>query len=64
MYALGEQVLREDWRTEIDPAYQRQLSVFQVGWRLLRRLSSYAVPPTYTLRLKSYRPEFVWYGKC
>lgn len=64
VYELGEQVLREERRSEIDPAYKRQLSVFQLGWRLLRRLISCAEPPACTLRLKPFRPEPVWYGKC
>ena len=64
IYELGEQVLRENRRKEIDPAYQRQLSVFQLGWRLLRRLISCAAPPACTLRLKPFRPDPVWYGKC
>lgn len=64
IYELGEQVLREERRKEIDPAYQRQLSVFQLGWRLLRRLLSCASPPACTLQLKPFRPEPVWYGKC
>ena len=64
IYELGEQVLREERRKEIDPAYQRQLSVFQLGWRLLRRLLSCAAPPACTLRLKPFRPDPVWYGKC
>ena len=64
VYELGEQVLREERRSEIDPAYRRQLSVFQLGWRLLRRLISCAEPPTWTLCLKPFRPEPVWYGNC
>jgi hypothetical protein len=48
IYELGEQVLRDDRRTEVDPAYKRQLSVFQLGWRLLRRLISCATPPLYS----------------
>jgi hypothetical protein len=64
VYELGEQVLREERRSEIDPAYKRQLSVFQLGWRLLQRLISCAEPPVCTLHLKPFRPEPVWYGKC
>lgn len=64
IYELGEHLLREDRRKEIDPAYHRQLSVFQLGWRLLRRLLSCAGPPACTLQLKPFRPEPVWYGKC
>ena len=64
IYELGEQVLRDDRREEVDPAYKRQLSVFQLGWRLLRRLISCATPPPCTLRLSPFKPEPVWYGKC
>jgi hypothetical protein len=64
VYELGEQVLRDDRRSEVDPAYKRQLSVFQLGWRLLRRLISCVAPPPCTLRLTPFKPEPVWYGKC
>jgi hypothetical protein len=64
IYELGEQMLRQDRRKEIDPAYQRQLSVFQIGWRFLRRQISCSVPPPCTLQLKPFRPDPVWYGKC
>lgn len=64
IYQLGEQLLREERRKEIDPAYGRQLSVFQLGWRLLRRLLSCATPPSCTLTVKPFRPEPVWQGKC
>lgn len=64
VYELGEQLLRDDRRKEIDPAYKRQLSVFQLGWRLLRRLSTCATPPACTFQLKPFRPDPVWYGKC
>jgi hypothetical protein len=64
VYELGEQVLREDRRSEVDPAYKRQLSVFQLGWRLLRRLISCIAPPPCTLRLTPFKLEPVWYGKC
>jgi len=64
VYELGEQVLREERRSEVDPAYKRQLSVFQLGWRLLRRLISCVNPPPCTLHLTPFKPEAVWYGKC
>jgi hypothetical protein len=57
VYELGEQVLHQERRKEIDPAYQRQLSVFQIGWRHLRRLISCSVPPVCTLCLRPFRPE-------
>src|SRR6266540_3441420 len=64
IYELGEQVLRDDRQSEVDPDYKRQLSVFQLGWRLLRRLISCATPSPCTLRLNPFKPEPVWYGKC
>jgi Transposase DDE domain len=64
IYELGEQVLREERRAEVDPAYKRQLSVFQLGWRFLRRLISCATPPLCTLQLNPFKLEPVWYGKC
>jgi hypothetical protein len=33
IYQLGEEVIRSDTRSVLDPAYKRQLSVFQLGWR-------------------------------
>jgi hypothetical protein len=64
IYEVGETVLADERRSEIDPAYKRQLSVFQLGWRLLRRLISCAKPPPCTLRLRPFKPEPVWLGKC
>jgi hypothetical protein len=64
VYELGEQVLRDERRSEVDPAYKRQLSIFQLGWRFLRRLISCVVPPACTLQLRPFKPEPVWYGKC
>ena len=64
IYELGEQVLRDERRQEVDPAYKRQLSVFQLGWRFLRRCISCATPPPCTFQIKPFRPEPVWYGKC
>jgi hypothetical protein len=63
VYELGEQVLRDNRRGEVDPAYKRQLSVFQLGWRFLRRCISCATPPCCMLQLKPFKPEPVWYGK-
>jgi hypothetical protein len=61
VYELGEKVLREQ-RREIDPAYKRQLSVFQLGWRYLQRCLSCLTPPACTLRLQPFKLEPVWYG--
>ena len=64
IYELGQAVLADEKRPEIDPAYKRQLSVFQLGWRLLQRLISCADPPPCTLRLRPFRPEPVRSSKC
>jgi len=61
IYELGEQVLREQ-RQRIDPAYKRQLSVVQLGWRYLQRCLSCKSPPACNLRLKPFKLEPVWYG--
>jgi hypothetical protein len=62
IYELGEQVLRTS-RRSIDPAYRRQLSVFQLGWRYLQRQLSCASAPPCTLRLKPFKLEPVWRRK-
>jgi hypothetical protein len=65
IYEIGEHVLRADARQDIDPAYKRQLSVFQIGWRKLRRWISCqcATLPHLTLRLTPFRLAPVW-RKC
>lgn len=63
IYELGEKVLRADERREIDPAHKRQLSVFQLGWRKLRRTLSCATLPAFTLAIRPFRLEPVW-RKC
>jgi len=57
IYDLGETVLRADERQNIDPAYKRQLSVFQIGWRKLRRWMTCqsSTLPFLTLRLSPFR---------
>lgn len=62
IYELGEQVLHEDKRADIDPAYERQLSVFQLGWRALRRALSCSGVPACTLRLRPFRLAPVYRG--
>lgn len=60
MYELGEQVIRDERRQEIDPGYKRQLSVFQLGWRQLRRAVSCTALPALTLLLRPFKPEPVY----
>jgi hypothetical protein len=65
IYDIGEQVLRADERREIDPAHRRQLSVFQIGWRKLRRwiTCQSSTLPFLTLRLSPFRLAPAW-RKC
>ena len=57
IYEIGEHTLRTKQRKQIDPAHLRQLSVFQIGWRKLRRWISChcSTLPPLTLRLKPLR---------
>ena len=67
IYELGEAVLRAKERPTIDPAYKRQLSVFQLGWRKLRRwlTCQSATLPCLTLRLSPFRLAPAWRSaKC
>ncbi len=54
---LGEQVLSDERRKEIDPGHKRQLSLFQLGWRQLRRAVSCTALPAITLVLRPFKPE-------
>jgi hypothetical protein len=63
IYELGEQVLREGKRADVDPAYKRHLSVFQLGWRTLRRAIACFAVPACTLALRPFRPEPVYRGR-
>jgi len=57
IYDIGQGVLRADQRPDIDPAYQRQLSLFQIGWRKLQRWLSCqnSTLPYLTLCLSPFR---------
>ncbi len=63
IYEIGEQVIRTKQRSDIDPAYKRQLSIFQIGWRKLRRAISCLKIPPFTLQIQPLRLEPVW-RKC
>jgi hypothetical protein len=62
IYEIGEQVLRAKERSEIDPAFKRQLSVFQIGWRKLHRWITCQTSrlPFLTLRLSPFRLAPAW----
>jgi hypothetical protein len=65
IHDIGEQVLRADERPDIDPAFKCQLSVFQIGWRKLRRWITCQSSnlPVLTLRLSPFRLAPAW-RKC
>jgi len=60
IYELGEQVLCEKRRSQIVPGHKRQLSVFQLGWRQLRRAVSCTALPAISLLLRPFKPEPVY----
>jgi hypothetical protein len=63
IYEIGIQVIEQGERSEIDPGYKRQLSVFQIGWRKLRRAFNCGMALLFNLRLKPFQPEPV-FRKC
>lgn len=65
IYEWGQQLLSAGERKQIDPAYRRQLSLFQLGWRALRRAISCHCSdlPFLTLRLHPFRLAPIW-RKC
>jgi hypothetical protein len=60
---IGEQVLRQGERNEIDPGYKRQLSVFQIGRRKLQRAFNCGKTLLFNLRLRPLRLAPV-FRKC
>lgn len=63
IYEIGEQVIRSGERSEIDPGYKRQLSVFQIGRRRLQRAFSCGKTLLFNLRLQPFRLEPI-FKKC
>ena len=57
VYEIGEQVLHNGERSEIDPGYKRQLSVFQIGRRKLQRAFNCGKTLLFNLRLRPFRLE-------
>ena len=63
IHELGQRLICSGQRDIIDPAYKRQLSVFTIGWRYLRRCINLGSIPLFTLRLTPIRLAPVW-TKC
>ena len=63
IYEIGEQVLRRGKRSEIDPGYKRQLSIFQIGRRKLQRAFNCGETLLFNLCLRPFRLEPV-FKKC
>jgi hypothetical protein len=63
VYEIGELVLRNGERSEIDPGYKRQLSVFQIGRRKLQRAFNCGKTLLFNLRLRPFRLAPV-FRKC
>lgn len=63
VYEIGEQVLRNGERSEIDPGYKRQLSVFQIGRRKLQRAFNCGKMLFFNLCLRPFRLEPI-FKKC
>ena len=57
IYEIGEQVLCNGERAEIDPGYRRQLSVFQIGRRKLQRAFNCGKTLLFNLWLRPFRLE-------
>ncbi len=55
IYEIGAQMVRDGERSEIDPGYARQLSVFQIGRRKLQRAFNGGKTLLFNLRLRPFR---------
>lgn len=55
IHEIGQDVVQRGERKEIDPAAERQLSIFQIGWRKLQRLISRGVIPLFRLLIRPMR---------
>lgn len=63
IHEIGEWVLRNGERSEIDPGYKRQLSIFQIGRRKLQRAFNCGKTLLFNSRLRPYRLAPV-FKKC
>lgn len=64
IYELGQQILIQGKRSLIDPGNKRQLSIFQLGWRYLRRLVYCQEPPLFNLQLRPCQLRPIRSSKC
>lgn len=55
IHEIGQRVVKTGQRKEVDPASKRQLSIFQIGWRKLRRAISHGVIPLFQLLIRPMR---------
>ncbi len=55
IYEIGVQMIRDGERSEIDPGYERQLSVFQIGRRKVQRAFNCGKTLLFNLRLRPFR---------
>lgn len=60
IYEFGQRIIRSGRRADIDPAYRRQLSVFQIGWRALRRAIDQGALPNILFRIFPITLAPVW----
>ena len=56
---LGQQTWQSKQRKQVDPAAQRQLSIFQIGWRSLQRAISCGRFPPFSLCIRPMRLALV-----
>jgi hypothetical protein len=55
VHQIGQDVCQHKARKQIDPSAERQLSLFQLGWRTLQRMLSRGWVPALTLRIRPMR---------
>jgi hypothetical protein len=61
VHQVGQDVWRQKQRKDIDPVAKRQLRIFQLGWRTLRRAANQVVAPAITLCIRPMRLAAVLY---
>lgn len=63
IHESGERIVRSGRRSDIDPAFKRQQSIFTIGWRALRRAVYQGRYPKCDLHITPFRLAPVW-RKC